>query len=69
MLTRNDMFADELEKIIGVEIVKLQDRLTNPASGGVPDYAAYKFVVGQVNGMQAVLGYFDEVKKKIAETL
>lgn len=69
MLTHNNLFADELKHIIEEEIEKLKDNLANPALAlDVPNTKSV-LIVGQINGMRAALSYFDEVKKKLAETL
>jgi uncharacterized membrane protein len=63
------MFADELAKVINEEIETLKDNLANPALALEVPNTKSVLIVGQINGMRAVLGYFDEVKKKLAETL
>lgn len=69
MLTHNNLFADELKHIIEEEIEKLKDNLANPALAlEVPNTKSI-LIVGQINGMRAALSYFDEVKKKLAETI
>lgn len=69
MLTHNNLFADELKHIIEEEIEKLKDNLANPALALEVPNTKSVLIVGQINGMRAALSYFDEVKKKLAETL
>lgn len=67
MLTQNDLFASELERLVVKEMESIKETLANPALALEPTNNKYILFVGRLDGMRAVLGYFDEVKKLIAE--
>jgi len=60
MLTYSDMFEGELRKLINAEIDRL---LENVGHGmGVPDYAQYTKIVGEIMGLRRALEFCDEAR-------
>jgi hypothetical protein len=61
MLRYSTAFANELSKIINLEIERLTENLTLGMS--VSDYAAYTRIVGEISGLRRAVEYFEEAEK------
>lgn len=59
MLTYETAFARELAKLIHDAIVSATDILTGRSVG---DYAEYKYRLGQIDALKAVLDSFEEAE-------
>lgn len=65
MLTVNTQFEHELTKLIGAEIERLKDCLTSTAT--ITDYSIYLNYAGQINALERVASYCDEVNTLLSQ--
>lgn len=65
MLNFQNLFEIELKKLINTEIDRLKSNLAGGM--GVLDYAEYKFQVGRVAGLNAVLEMCEEVRSDLSK--
>lgn len=61
-LSTKHVFEQQLVRIIGDEIKRLQDVLTG---GSAHSYEEYKFIVGRISGLRAALEYVEEANASI----
>jgi len=62
-LTYSDMFERELRKLITAEIERLHE---NAGHGmGVPDYATYMKLVGEIVGLRRTLEFCEESRSAV----
>ena len=59
MMTYDTAFARELAKLINQAIISATEILTGRSIG---DYAEYKYRLGQIDALKAVLESFDEAE-------
>lgn len=55
--TRSHMFAQELERLVEIEIERMKD---NVALGFIENFSDYKFVTGKIAGLRTVIDLMAE---------
>ena len=65
MLNYNNLFEQELRKLISEETERITDVLASGMS--VIDYSDYKQQVGKIQGLRAALDYCEEVRSIISK--
>lgn len=65
MFNYNNLFEKELKKAIDEEVERLKDNVSNGLS--VVDYSDYRYQVGKIAGLHAVLDLCEAVQSEISK--
>lgn len=62
MQTFSNLFDETLRKKLEAEITELQRML---GEGNAPDYAAYRYEAGRIEGLASAIAFCDEVQTEL----